>query len=159
MSRNVVIGVVIGLMTQTGVAAAQSALDSDVAFRDPTFFAVRVDDAEAASAWYREVLDLELVSRLEAEDGSYNIHILSGGELVVELIEQPGTEAVPGRHLGHFKAGVYATDAGAVHQSLLARAVDADAEMFTDPQLGVSSFVFRDLEGNRIQVFQKCGAC
>jgi hypothetical protein len=38
--------------------------------------------------------------------------------------------------------------------------VDQDAQIFVDEALHVRSFVFRDLEGNRVQVFQRCGeAC
>jgi predicted enzyme related to lactoylglutathione lyase len=151
---------VVGVLVALGVSAAQGHAQtpapstSELGIRGPAFFAVQVRDIERASSWYQVVFDLEVVRRLEAEDGAYAIRILSGSELTVELIEEHRSEAPPQRHFGHFKAGLYVVDIEAFHQRLLASGVDVDARIFVDPALGVRSFVFRDMEGNRIQALQ-----
>ena len=129
-------------------------------FSSPSFFAVRVNDIDAASSWYQLTLGLDEVNRIEAEDGRYSIRILSGGGLDVELIQERGTERPADRHLGHFKAGLFVADIDTFRESLSGLGVDTDAQTFVDDILNARSFVFRDSEGNRIQAFQKCdGPC
>jgi len=126
----------------------------------PSFIAVRVADVDAAAAWYREVLGVHEINRIDDVNGGYSIRILSGGGLSVELIEESGVEPPAEPHLGLFKAGLYVLDLDALHAHLIERGVDADARSFTDEALRARSFLFRDLEGNRIQVFEPCnGAC
>lgn len=146
----------------TTSAAAQD-LDStsaESAFVSPGFAAIRVGDVDAASSWYQRVLGLDEVNRIDAEDGRYSIRILSGGGLSVELIEERGIEPVEGRRLGLFKVGLYVSDIDAFYRRLEGLGVDQDARIFMDEALNARSFVFRDLAGNRIQVFQRCdGGC
>ena len=123
----------------------------------PSFVAIRVQDVDAASTWYRGVFQLAEVNRIDAEDGRYSIRLLSGGGLSVELIQERGVERPPAPHLGHFKAGLYVSEIESFHRQLLERDVDVDADIFFDEVLNARSFVFRDNEGNRLQVFQRCG--
>jgi catechol 2,3-dioxygenase-like lactoylglutathione lyase family enzyme len=125
--------------------------------RSPAFFAVQVRDVEGATAWYSDVFDMGVVKSLDAEDGRYSIRILSGGLLTVELIHETRAEESPARSRGLFKAGIYVEDIDAFHEKLLARGVDADERIFADSALGVRSFVFQDLEGNRLQAFEEAG--
>ena len=138
-------------------AGAQTPSSPPVAVEPPgpAFFAMRVADFEAASAWYREVLDLDVANELDAEDGGYSIQILSGPGLMVELIEQRDVPPASDPHLGLFKAGIHVADLDGLHQRLLALGVDADQEVFADSALSIRTFVFRDPEGNRIQAFER----
>ena len=130
------------------------------ALAGPAFLALRVDDVERAARWYAVTLDLQEVSRLDADDDRYHIRILSGHGLGVELIQERGVARAPGRHLGHFKAGIFVTDLTAFHERLTGAGVDVDPEIFVDTTLQARSFVFRDVEGNRIQAFERCdGTC
>ncbi len=149
----------------TAVLAALATSPADAAAQSPdfevvgsTFVAIQTADVETAAAWYESVLGLTEVKRLEAEDGRYFIRLLSNGGLQVELIELRGLPAPPARHLGLFKAGFYVDDIDAAHRWLHDRDVDMDAGIFVDDALRARSFVFRDLEGNRLQVFQACPA-
>lgn len=119
-----------------------------------SFFAVRVDDARAATDWYRSRLGLTTANELDDPDGRFVIRILSRPGLIVELIEQSGTPAPPDRApTGHFKAGFFVADVDAAFEALRSQGVDTDDGVSTDDALGVRMFVFRDLEGNRLQIF------
>jgi catechol-2,3-dioxygenase len=122
-----------------------------------SFLAIQVRDDSAASAWYQRAIGLEEQRHLEAEDGRYSIRILRGDGLTVELIRMRGVAAPPESHFGLFKAGFYVVDIEAAHTWLSEQKVEVDAGIFDDEALEVRTFVFRDLEGNRIQLFQKNG--
>jgi catechol 2,3-dioxygenase-like lactoylglutathione lyase family enzyme len=124
-----------------------------------TFVAIQVRDEVAAADWYIGVFGLEEVNRLEAADGPYSIRILSGGGISVELIRNHATSArTTEPPLGLFKAGFYVDDIEATLAWLRSRGVDTDRTVFTDPALQARTFTFRDLEGNRWQAFEPCGA-
>jgi len=122
----------------------------------PNFVAIQTRDVDAASGWYQTIFGLAEVNRIEAEELRYTIVVLSGENLSVELIQHRGVEPPPVRHLGLFKVGFYVGDIDAAHHWLRERGVDADANVFFDEALQAHSFVFRDLEGNRLQLFQRC---
>ena len=84
----------------------------------PGFVAVRVADVEAAATWYREVFDLAQVNQIDADDGAYNIRLLSGEGLNVELLQQRGAQLAPERPLGLFKMGLFVTDLDAFMRHL-----------------------------------------
>ncbi len=129
----------------------------DVSFDGPTFIAVRVRDIDSAASWYQTVLGLQQVKRMEVEGGAYSIRLLSANGLTVELIAEQGLEPPTRRQLGLFKVGVFVTDIQGFHRRLHELGVEQDTQVFVDEALRVRSFVFRDLEGNRIQAFQRCG--
>lgn len=141
------------------LAVALTVTSSDVAAQDAArlsgdaFVAIRVADVAAAAAWYARVFDLREVNRLEGD--AYSIRILSGGGLSVELIQQPRVPRPEERHLGLFKAGLFVDDAEQYLQLMRSRGVDTDEATFVDEALLLRSFVMRDLEGNRLQVFSR----
>ncbi|HSR68239.1 MAG TPA: VOC family protein [Acidobacteriota bacterium] len=120
-----------------------------------TFVAVQVPDAQASAEWYQRVLGLEEVKRLDAEDGRFSIRILARTGLTVELIRTNTAVDVSGTPRGLFKAGFYVDDIGAAFRWLNSQQVETDEGIFSDEALSVRTFVFRDPDGNRLQVFAK----
>ncbi|MEM7417480.1 MAG: VOC family protein [Gemmatimonadota bacterium] len=116
--------------------------------------AVRVADLDAALDWYSEVFALQEVNRLDR--GGLSIRILAGEALSVELIHQEGVRRPEGRHLGLFKSGIFVRDIEGFLARMQAHGVDADDAVFVDHALQMRSFVMRDLEGNRLQLFERC---
>lgn len=78
----------------------------------------------------------------------------SPGEQVADIDAMAGPEAAA---RGLFKAGFYVNDIAALHRRLIGLAGDVDAGISRDDALGAQSFVCRDPEGNRLQVFQRGG--
>lgn len=163
MGKSVHAVVVTSLLAFAGPAAAQSETGhvAQAEIRGSSFFAVKVSDADTAARWYAETLDLSEVNRIDDEGGRFAIRLLAGPGLAVEVIQQVGASAAgEGPTLGLFKVGFSVDDIEAFHALLRRRSVDVDERIFTDVALGARSFVFRDLEGNRIQVFEPCSeAC
>ena len=138
----------------------EASAEPEFAIVAPAFLALRVGDVEAAAAWYARALALDPVKQLDAEDGRFRIRILARGNLTVELIEMRGTEAPPQPHLGIFKVGFYVDDIDAAHRWFREAGAELDDAIFTDDALAVRSFVLRDPDGNRLQVFEQCdGEC
>lgn len=120
-----------------------------------SFIAVQVRDVDEAARWYADVLGLRPLKRLDDDQGRFAIRLLARGGLVVELIDMPTTvEAPEPRVFGLFKAGFYVDDVDAAHARMVRHGVDADEQVFTDETLAARSFLLRDPEGNRLQVFQ-----
>ena len=138
----------------TGKAEPQDSGDDDRA-SGSAFFAVRVGDVEAAGRWYSQVLDLREANRLEGS--GFAIRLLSRPGLTVELIQRDGDASPSVPTLGLFKAGFYVPDADALYTRLRSMDVDLDDQLFVDSALNARTFVFRDPEGNRLQVFEHCG--
>ena len=144
----------------TLLAGAQPPQEPEYEIVGFSFAAIQTTNVDDAADWYRSTLGLAEVKRSEADDGAYSIRILARGGLTIELLRVRGTEAPPERHLGLFKAGFYVDDVEAAYESMRARAVEMDARVFVDEPLQVRSFVFRDPDGNRLQVFERCdGPC
>jgi len=130
----------------------------------PSFFGVSVGDLEAAESWYRRVLGLETVRSVQSRNGDSRAVVMRRGELVVELVHFDGSRTPradlsvehPFQIEGLIKAGMFVADAELWHQYLVAAGVEADAQVITDEALGMRTFVFRDPDGNRIQVFERC---
>jgi hypothetical protein len=59
--------------------------------------------------------------------------------------------------IGIFKTGFFVTGLDALFERLKESGVKVDLAIFTDDALQIRSFVFRDPEGNRLQVFERCG--
>ncbi len=122
---------------------------------DWTFMAIVVRDVGAQADWYRATFGLREANRLVADDGRYDIRVLSGPALVVELLALGDADQPPTRHFGLFKAGMMVDDILAAHDWLRRRGVDVDDQVFTDDALAMQSFTFRDPEGNRLQFFRE----
>ncbi len=139
------------------VAAAQDAKSGAVGPMDPTgetFIAVKVRDDSVASVWYSRIFSLREARHLAANDDRYSIRILSGPNLTVELLRLGDTEKAPASHFGFFKVGYHVADIEASYTWLAQNDVDRDPKIFDDETLPVRTFVFRDPEGNRFQLFQ-----
>jgi catechol-2,3-dioxygenase len=123
----------------------------------PAFLALQVADVESAATWYSTVFSLSPVNEIDAADGRYRIRILTSPALTVELIESRGIARAPERHLGLFKFGFYVDDIEAAFHWFRSAGVETDNSTFVDSALSVRSFLMRDPEGNRLQVFARCG--
>lgn len=131
-----------------------------IAVEGPAFVALRVADVEAAAVWYAHVFGLESKKSLNGEANAFSIRILGNDRVTVELIEQNGTAPPPERHHGLFKVGFYVDDVTRTLGRLRALGVvspNEDVTVFVDEPLSVRSFLIRDLEGNRLQFFERCG--
>jgi catechol-2,3-dioxygenase len=150
--------IVFVLAARPAVASSQGlpSASAEFALTGSSFVAVVVRDVDAASSWYQGVFGLDEVNRIDAADGRFSIRLLSGRGLSVELIGQGDAERPADRHLGLFKAGLYVADIDALHRRLTRRGVTRDERVLFDEKLNAKTFVFRDLEGNRLQAFQSC---
>ncbi len=135
----------------------------------PAFIALSVSDLEAATAWYSEVLGLRRVRDVSSADGALRASVLSSDNVVIELIRHRSTLAADDVlesqahrfHLqGIVKTGLFVTDIDRLFEYLRERQVRTDERIGTDRELGLRFFIFRDPDGNRIQVFEPCaGGC
>lgn len=123
----------------------------------PGFFALQVADIESAVDWYSTGFSLSPVKEIDDPDGRYRIRILTSPTITVELIEMLDISQAPERHLGLFKFGFFVDDIEAAFHWFRAEGVATDAAIFVDEALSVRSFLVRDPEGNRLQVFAYCG--
>ncbi|MDH3733376.1 MAG: VOC family protein [Gemmatimonadota bacterium] len=134
-------------------------------FSGPAFVAVSVADLDESVEWYSDVLGLEVVREAEARDGSARVRLLSGGDVTVELIGHSDPIGIGPEHanerafrfLGVFKSGLFVEGIEAFHETLVSREVQVDARIVEDEVLGLRTFVFRDPDGNRLQVFEGTG--
>lgn len=152
----------IGVMATASGGTAQTDAPVDRPFQILAggFVAIRVAEISEAAKWYERVFGLREVNRLEAEDGSYAIRILSGSGLTVELLREGdlGPHAEPS--LGLFKVGFYVDDLERARDWLLRHDVSMEGSVVHDQALDARTLVFRDPWGNRLQLFQRCaGAC
>lgn len=150
--------VLCGLLGLASGAHAQEPAETERRFRvlGPSFVAIVVRDDSAAAQWYRRVLGVTQTRHLTADDGRYSIRLLTGQGITLELLRLRDALGPPDPHLGLFKAGFYVDDVEAAWRWLRTQGVDTDRAIFTDEALNARSFVFRDPEGNRLQVFQRC---
>jgi imidazolonepropionase-like amidohydrolase/catechol 2,3-dioxygenase-like lactoylglutathione lyase family enzyme len=122
----------------------------------PSFLAIQVRDADRASEWYRRAFGLEEIRSLEAEGGGYSIRILHRAGLTLELIRLNSATDGPTQQIGLFKAGWYVDDIDAAYSWLHALGTNMDERVFVEETIQARTFVLRDHEGNRIQLFERC---
>lgn len=135
----------------------------------PAFLAISVSDLEAATAWYRQVLGVEPVREVASADSVLRARLLFFDPVAIELIHHRATLSKgeildPGAHRfqiqGIVKAGIFVDDIDRLHQHLREQGVNTDARIGVDSLIGARFFVFRDPDGNSIQVFERCaGPC
>ena len=144
------------LLLAPTVARGQDASIEDPPFRVEagTFVAIITRDVDAQADWYRRAFGLRDANHITAEDGRYDIRILAGRGLILELLQLRGTAEPPERAFGLFKTGMTVSDIDAAHRWFRQIDADADARVFTDSALAMRSFLLRDPEGNRLQFFQ-----
>jgi hypothetical protein len=144
----------------TGCAARDEA--PPVPAAHPAFAAVVVEDADITGAWYGSVFGLEVRNDIDLGERGRILLLGAEGGLTVELLQITGSAdpvaAIDGvgsrtQIRGPFKAGVFVADVDAVFADVTALGLDADDRVFADEALGLRTFILRDPEGNRIQVF------
>jgi catechol-2,3-dioxygenase len=124
------------------------------------FFAVQVRDDSAAAQWYAQAFGLAELRHMARADRGYSIRILRRGGLIVELIRVDSAARGLDVRLGLFKAGFYVDDIDAAYAWLRVRGAEMDRRIVTDEALHARTFVMRDPEGNRLQLFAACAlAC
>jgi catechol 2,3-dioxygenase-like lactoylglutathione lyase family enzyme len=145
------------LLLASGAAAQGQPTDAPAFTAQGAFVAIVVTDLDASERWYESNLDLHLLKRGESPRLRAETVVLGGHNLFVELIHHEGkqlprvdNEASVPRLL---KAGVIVgrKDFEAVATYLQKRGVEAG--IFEDKEMRVSSFLFRDNDGNLIQFF------
>ena len=139
-------------------------VNTTLALSAPAFFAVSVADLDSSSAWYQRAFGLEVVREVESRDGKIRSLLLHADPLTVELIKHVEPvlvkdvlppEANTLQMQGLAKAGIFVEDAKVAQQQLAQIGVAEDARLVDDPVLGYKTFFFRDLDGNRIQIFER----
>ena len=161
------LALLISALAPAHVAAQSQGLPILVAH--PAFFAVSVADLDASAGWYERVFGVETVRDVTSRDGRGRARVMVAGDLVVELVTYQGSidaaEALEeGQHRfalrGLVKTGLFVGDADAAHAALSANELDIDDSVSTDDRIDAKTFVLRDPDGNRLQLFQVChGGC
>ena len=153
-------------IAQQNESAVEGAASGEWRFAGPAFVALSVANLEESSAWYARVLGVEQFRAVEAPDGSARVRLLRRSDIVVELIahaEPIDARVAYGGHpdfrfLGIFKSGLFVEGIEALHDELLSHGVQTDARIGVDEAVAARTFIFRDPDGNRLQVFELCGA-
>ncbi len=128
----------------------------------PAFAAFVVDDADSLGAWYARVFGVAARNAVDMGARGRILIMDNAAGVTVELIQRTGAvdpvvaiNAVDARSSvrGPFKVGVFVDDATAAHAAAVAADLDVDAATFFDEALNRETFIIRDPEGNRVQVF------
>lgn len=107
---------------------------------------VRVRDIDQAKQWYQEVLELQVTSEQNTE---YKIVMLAVGNVSLMLYELQAHEELAGRQFVTGHPIFFAEDIATAHARLTERGVEVD-ELQQDG--GIQFFLFRDLDGNQLEV-------
>lgn len=159
----------LAFMTAVTTSAAAQLGGPLITVSEPAFFAMSVSDLEASTAWYARVFGTETVGDVTSRDGRGRARVMVAGNLVIELIAYEGSigadDVLPvGQHRfalrGIVKTGLFVSDAASAHSLLTANGLDVDDSVGMDERIDARTFVLRDPDDNRLQVFQRCrGAC
>jgi catechol 2,3-dioxygenase-like lactoylglutathione lyase family enzyme len=127
------------------------------------FFALTVADIDATRTWYAEKLGLSVIMDVSADGGGRAV-VLSGGGLTVELVRQPGAVALRsaapsvqeplGIH-GIFKVGMVIDEYDRALETLRSRGVTFAMGPFPARDGFPANAIFRDNEGNYVQVIAR----
>lgn len=124
----------------------------------PQFFALSVADAAAEARWYQENLGLKVLRDFRPPGTAIHVVLLQSDALMIELLQhgdaKPLTQA-PDRYLVHglFKVGFTVPDLEATVRALKAKGVAFPYDVTKDPATGLRFAIFKDVEGNEIQIF------
>lgn len=116
----------------------------------PQYFAVLVEDVDAAVAWYRNVFGLVELDDTQAEDGAWRIVNLSNEQLFVEVIRDDRARAAE-RVLGFRKVGFHVPDVEVIAERV-EQATGERPRIVDDDRFGIRLLQIRDPEGNIIQL-------
>lgn len=126
-----------------------------------TFFAAIVKDLDTSIAWYSQVLGFTVVNRTTLANRGTDVANLENGKNRLELI-QIETSLSPASVLeskqkmqGLFKIGFSVNDIESYIAILRSINPYFDERVVTDPVSGKSTIVFKDPDGNRIQLFEE----
>ncbi|HEX6316456.1 MAG TPA: VOC family protein [Gemmatimonadaceae bacterium] len=135
---------------------AQSASDAPFATAQGGFFALSVRDLAASVAWYTEKLGLRSVMTVPRTGKIAGVAALEGNGLLVELLQHDDAVARNGASpeltRGIAKAGVIVTDFDRAVAALRARGVEITSGPYPPRPAMRANLMFRDNEGNTIQV-------
>ena len=128
------------------------------------FSAIIVSDIDSSTPWYKSLLNLDQLDRIENNERGFKIAILANDKVLIELIEfkngitkKSALEnlAENKRLIGHFKIGYRVGDFEEWHRRLENMDIEFYGKTFTDRNLGKRSFIILDPDGNYIQFFER----
>ena len=127
------------------------------------FFALSVDDLDAATRWYEEKLGLRVVMRAPRSDATRSAAtVLQGGGLTVELVRHDDAAPLVTRRGGGalyahgiFKVGLVVEDFDRTLAALRARGVEIAIGPFPKRADQPANVIIRDGVGNMIQILGK----
>lgn len=126
------------------------------------FFALSVSDLEASATWYLRVFELQRLGGSESPDGASRNAILGNDHFLIELIRhrdaKPLAQWSPEAtrtYLAHgiFKVGIYVDDFERALEHLRKEQVDFAGEVRDDARYGLRFILFRDPDGNFLQLY------
>ena len=128
-----------------------------------------VADADAAAAWYEEMLGFRVFKRMDVRERDIHLVFLERNGFQLELVELPDASPVaalqksPDDDLrnrradvhGFFKLGLLVADADAVAAHLEALDVPLKRPLTDDEPFGIRYFLVQDPDGNTWQIIEK----
>lgn len=130
----------------------------------PTFLALIVSDIDQSIEWYDKVLGFELVNKNVMEERGLKMANLKAGKSRLELIEMNASipqhkvlsDLPPKTKLqGFFKFGFESSNLAQVVKKLQLLDPQFNETIVKDPMTGKDMIVFKDPDGNRIQLFEE----
>lgn len=129
----------------------------------PHFAAVVVSNLDAASEWYKRLLNLKLKSEMKDDAGTYRIVILTSPEFELELLSLKGsvprTNCLSGQPAGTEMQGLFKTGFDVDHMDQwIARLKSINIpipQIWTDKSTGKRNFIITDPDKNMVQFFER----
>lgn len=118
-----------------------------------SFFAVSVSNLAESVRWYSENLGLSV--SFQQSSGGFDVAVVEGGGLVVELVRDPSAQPPatrPGAQHGVFKAGFLVKDFDKTVEQLRARGVPIAFGPFPERDRQRANLILQDNAGNLIQI-------
>lgn len=120
-----------------------------------SYISIVSNDLDSARDWYAFTFEAEVLA--ERENETVRITMLRGKSAVIEIIEfKSDVPVIENRHVGLFKVGaVVESLEQEIARLKLGRIISSNEPMIVeDPEAGIRSFVIRDPENNRVQLFE-----
>jgi len=128
------------------------------------FSALIVNDIENSIFWYTDNLGFTVLNQNEFQKLGFKQANLKRGNILIELIELStaisAKDVVPNynnktRIIGFFKIGFLVSDFEKWINHLTLKKVDFHGKVVIDNISGKKMVIIKDLDGNRIQIFEK----
>ena len=132
-------------------------------FAGKQFIALSVSNADSTSKWYEDVFALKLLKEIKTPDSRIHTRIIGNEQLVVEIIQTRNSKSLEELKLkkdqpftvqGPFKYGFYVRDLSQTLSYLREKKVVIKHEIFEDQDTHSKSLIFKDINGNFVQVLQ-----